>query len=251
MAAATEQDGPAGFDDDDNLLLRGVTWAGLDAAADVLIREKRIAAIRPVDAAPRWFCLPPLADLHVHANRAYTPAEVRPESLADAVINVRKLLDAFTEDDHRRQARRLADHAWAKGTTTLRTHADLSPATGLKAVIGSLAASADIAVRQRMDVVAFASSRCDPASADGARLLEQAVAEGAAFLGAAPAFCEHPGASIEAVLDLAMSLDVPVDLHLDEHLDGDASFSEKLADATLARGLGGRVTLSHGCAVAM
>ena len=38
-------------------------------------------------------------------------------------------------------------------------------------------------------------------------------------------------------------------MHLDEHLDAERSASGHLAAATIARGLEGRVTLSHGCAI--
>ena len=72
---------------------------------------------------------------------------------------------------------------------------------------------------------------------------------GAHYLGAAPAFCPDPAASIDAILDLAVELSVPVDLHLDEHLDPSRSFSGHLASATIDRGLAGRVTLGHACAI--
>jgi cytosine deaminase len=51
------------------------------------------------------------------------------------------------------------------------------------------------------------------------------------------------------LLDLAVELDVGVDVHLDEHLDAARSLSGYFAAAVVARGLEGRATLSHGCAL--
>jgi cytosine/creatinine deaminase len=98
--------------------------------------------------------------------------------------------------------------------------------------------------------VAFASAATDPASAEGQRLLRTAVDAGATHLGAVPAFYPHPGASIDALLDLALDVDLPVDVHLDETLDPSTFNLPRLAQATTARGLQGRVTAGHCCSLA-
>jgi cytosine deaminase len=52
------------------------------------------------------------------------------------------------------------------------------------------------------------------------------------------------------VLDLARAAGVPVDFHLDETVDASEFQLERLADAVAARGMEGRVTASHCCALA-
>jgi cytosine deaminase len=51
------------------------------------------------------------------------------------------------------------------------------------------------------------------------------------------------------LLGLAERHDLPVDLHLDEHLEPERMLAPMVADAVIARGLQGRVTFSHLCAL--
>ncbi|MDJ0749452.1 MAG: amidohydrolase family protein [Woeseiaceae bacterium] len=235
--------------EDGSRLLQNVSLAGSDVVADLTLRDGNITAINAGSGEAEWVCLPPLADLHVHANRAFTPSDSRPKGLEDAARQVASVFASFTADDYHRHAEMLIRAAYAKGTTRIRTHADVSTSVGLDAVIGSLRAAQAWAGVVDVEVVAFASSSGDPAAAKGQELLREAVSIGAHYLGAAPAFCGDQAASIDAVLELAVELAVPVDLHLDEHLDPGNSYSEHLANATLERGLQGRVTLGHACAI--
>lgn len=243
-------DSPAECLSSDSLLLRSVTWCGLDHAVDVRVADGRIESIHKVATTPSWYCLPPLADLHVHACRAFTTAHPRPRGLEDAVRNVQALFETFEVEDYRRHASRLLEAAFRHGTTRLRTHADLSPVVGLDALHGSLLAAEEWSAHLELEVVAFAAPGSDPASASGAEWMREAASQGASLLGGVPAFCENPRATLEALLDLAVELDLPVDVHLDEHLSAARCQSRQLAEITLQRGLEGRVTLSHGCAVA-
>ncbi len=235
---------------DGSLLLRHVALADGGGPVDLLVGDGRVASIERGSGAPRWVCLPPLADLHVHANRAFTPAPARPRGLDDAARNVAATLARFGVADHRRHAALLFGAARSHATTRVRTHADVDAGTGLAAVAGTLQAAEEFAPGMQIETVAFAAADSDPVSADGRRRLREAVALGAGLLGAAPAFCDQPQATIDAVLDLAGELGVAVDLHLDEHLQPAACLSGYLARAVARRGLEGRVTLSHGCAIA-
>jgi cytosine deaminase len=51
------------------------------------------------------------------------------------------------------------------------------------------------------------------------------------------------------LLDLAEQSGLSVDIHLDEHLEPDRMLARAVADAVIARGLQGRITLSHLCAL--
>ena len=221
-----------------------------DGSFDLVVKAGRIVRIERRSHAPvEWMLFPPLADMHVHANRAFTIGPEIPSSLEDAICIWRKLCRDFTEADYARHATQLFAHAFGKGTTRLRTHADLDPVTGLKAVRGSLAAREQFRSTLDVEVVAFASSSYDPAEPQVRDALTEARLLGATLLGAVPAYYPEPRRSIDALLELALELEVGADLHLDEHLDATRSLSGYLAAATRTRGLQGRVTLSHGCAM--
>ncbi len=223
---------------------------GLDAAAcDVVVRGGRITRLERHTREPQWVLLPPLADLHVHANRAYTTASMATASLEHAIHTVEDIFRDFSETDYARQAGMLFAAARRHGTTRLRTHADITHSTGLKSIRGTLDARDACAADLKVEVVAFAGAQYDPVDAEVQRGLRAAVALGVPLLGAVPAYYPDPRASIDALLDLALELDVDVDVHLDEHLDAARSLSGYLAAAVRARGLHGRATLSHGCAM--
>jgi cytosine deaminase len=222
-----------------------------DEVFDLTIRAGRVAALEPCAGPARWMLLPPLADLHVHANRAYTAGPTFATSFERAIELTQMLFRDFSAEDYARQARRLFAESLRHGTTRLRTHADLDPLSGLKAIRGTLAARESFTGRLDVEVVAFASAACDPVRGEAAAALREAHRLGATLLGAVPALYPDPQRSLDALLDLALELEAAVDVHLDEHLDAERSLSGYLASATLSRGLEGRVTLSHGCALSV
>ncbi|GAB4149880.1 MAG: amidohydrolase family protein [Sphingomonadales bacterium] len=193
--------------------------------------------------------LPPLADLHLHANRAFTIGDALPKDFDDAITLVTAMAHDFTAIDYQRQASRLFGQIASKGTAHARTHADLGGVVGMQALEGTLAARAAFEGPLNIEIVAFASNADDPLDSSTAAMLRAAHGAGAEWLGAVPAYYAEPKKSIDAILDLALVLDCGVDLHLDEHLDPARSQSLYLAEATLARQMGARVCLSHGCAI--
>lgn len=249
MKSAASESGPATINVNGDLCLERVGFIGSVDAFDVTIKNQRITETKNAQGPADWLCLPPLADLHVHANRAYTPPAVRPKGLRQAAQMAGDVFASFSVGDYQRHAEQLLSAAYRKGTTRVRTHADINSSMQLDAVIGSLRAAQEWSDKIDVDVVAFAGASADPATANGRALLREAILGGAHYLGAVPAFCSDQAASINAILDLALELSVPVDLHLDEHLDIDQCFSEYLAKATIDRGLHSKVTLSHACAI--
>jgi cytosine deaminase len=218
---------------------------------ELVVKDGRIERFQQ---SPRktadWMLFAPLADLHVHANRAFTIGSQPAHSLDHAIGMAHVLFRDFHEGDYARHAQRLFAQALLMGTTRLRTHADIHPDTGLKSVRGTLAAAQSFRNVLEVEVVAFASNEDDPVDPRVRRTLREACGLGATLLGAVPAYYADPRASIDALLDLAIELGVRVDLHLDEHLDPARSLSAYLASATKLRALQGCVTLSHGCALA-
>ena len=216
----------------------------------VAVEHGRIARIDNVSAQPAHsIMLPPLADLHVHASRAFSIGEVLPASLEQAIeMSVTTFMN-HRAADYARHAERLFAAAFRHGTTRIRTHADVSQHIRLDAVTGTLLAAARFSAALDVEVVAFAASDVDPVDPEARALLRDAMGQGARLLGAALDYYRDTRASIDALLDLAVETGAPLDVHLDEHLDAERSASGHLAAATIARGLGGTVTLSHGCAI--
>lgn len=227
----------------------GIAFPDSDEPLRLTLKDGRLADIQPSSDPVEWLCLPPLVDKHVHANRAYTIDGIRPDSFEHSIELAFELFSKFDAGDYYRQACMFLEQALARGTTGIRTHADIDSLTGLRALQGTLEARVRFKDRMDIEIVAFASSRLDPAGTEGVSMLRDAIAMGADLLGAVPALYPEPGRSIDTLIELAVDNELPVDVHLDEHLDVANSWSEYLADATLAAAYQGRVTLSHGCAL--
>jgi cytosine deaminase len=70
---------------------------------------------------------------------------------------------------------------------------------------------------------------------------------GAGLIGASLNSSVDPPRALVALLDMAEHTRLPVDIHLDEHLEPHQMLAGMVADAVIARGLQGLVTLSHLC----
>ena len=251
MLKVAAVDNPVSRFENGNIILRNVAFTCSNQALEIAISGSKISGIKKLAAPAEWICLPPLVDKHVHANRAFTLAGIKPDSFQNAIALTAELLKNFNAEQYCFHARQLFQRAYSHGTTGIRTHADIDRHTRFNAVQGTLDAKATMAGEMDIEVVAFASSRLDPASADGKSMIREGVARGADLIGAAPALYPDPGRSIDAVIELAIEQDVAVDLHQDEHLIPDRASIDYLADATISNGCQGRITLSHGCVLSV
>lgn len=231
-------------------MLGPVVLPGRDGVHELELADGRIAAIHPSDASGARLALPAFADLHVHADRAFARGPRPPRSLVDAIELVAEVKRASTEQLVRERALRLFERALSHGTRRVRTHVDVDGLVEERALRGMIEVRAHLGEQLDVEVVAFATAHTDPSSPTGARRLASALSIGADLLGGVPAFHADPTASLEALLDLALEHGAPVDLHLDETVDPSGFQLELLAEATIARGLEGRVTASHCCALA-
>jgi cytosine deaminase len=231
-------------------MLGPVVLPGRGGVHELELGGGRVVAIRPSDAPSGRIALPAFADLHVHADRAFARGARPPRSLADAIALVTEVKRAATEELVYERATRLFERALAHGSLRVRSHVDVDELVEERALRGALAARADIAGRLDVEIVAFATAVTDPTTHEGERRLTRALELGADLLGSVPAFHPAPEASLERTLDLARDHAVGVDFHLDETVDASGFQLEQLADATIARGLEGRVTASHSCALA-
>src|SRR5215468_4853395 len=218
----------------------------------VTLRDGLVRTIRPAERASetRWLALPGFANLHAHADRAYTVQSFRPRSFADALAAAAAARATFTAADVEARATRLFERSLAHGVTRIRTHTDVDPIVELRSMEGILDAKQKMAGRLDVDIIAFATSKNDLADARALERLQHAIAMGADLIGASLNASADPPCALAALLDLAEQTRLPIDLHLDEHLEPHQMLAGTVADAIIARGLQGRVTLSHLCVLA-
>lgn len=247
----TAYDSPVTTSGNGEIIISNVAFAGSREPLEITIAGNRITKIKKMDEPAGWVCLPPLVDKHVHANRAFTLAGTKPVSFDHGVALTMELLKDFTGEQYRDHARRLYERAYSHATTGIRTHADIDGFTQFNAVQGTLDAKALVEDKMDIEVVAFASSRLDPSTADGRSLIREALERGANLIGAVPALYPEPKRAIDAIIELAIERDVAADVHQDEHLQPDSVSSEYLADAVIGNGRQGKLTLSHGCALSV
>ena len=218
----------------------------------VTLRDGLVGAIRPAERADEtgWLALPGFANLHAHADRAYTVQSFRPRSFADALAAAASARAGFTAAEVEARAMRLFERSLAHGVTRIRTHTDVDPIVELRSMEGILAAKRRVAASIDVEIVAFSSSRNDLAESTALARLERAIDAGADLLGASLNSSADPPRALAALLDLAERADLLVDIHLDEHLQPEKMLVALVADEVIARRLQGRVTLSHLCVLA-
>ena len=226
---------------------------GRDGPYSITLRDGLIADIAPSPSggAPRWLALPAFANLHAHADRAFTVTSFRPRSFADALAASAKARAAFTSEDVERRATMFLERSLAHGVARVRTHTDVDPVVGMKSIEGVLAAKSAMAGRVDVDVIAFSTSRNDLPQPDAVARLKDAIERKPGFLGLSINSAADPKRALDVLLDLAERSGLPVDLHIDEHLSPDKMVAPMAVDMVTARGLGHRVTFSHLCALAV
>src|SRR6185295_17327687 len=226
----------------DEVTIESVALPGRTGAFRVTLRDGSIGAIRPAEQTGEaaWLALPGFANLHAHADRAYTVQSFRPRSLADAVAAAAAARALFTAADVAARATRLFERSVAYGVTRIRTHTDVDPVVEIRSMEGILAAKRQMGERLDVDVIAFSTSKNDLAEPHALDRLERAVAMGADLIGASLNASADPSRALESLFDLAEQSGLPVDLHLDEHLEPDHMLAGMVADAVIARGLQGR-----------
>ncbi|HZD61726.1 MAG TPA: amidohydrolase family protein [Xanthobacteraceae bacterium] len=236
----------------DEVTIESVALPDRTGAFRVTLRDGSIGAIRPAEQTGEatWLALPGFANLHAHADRAYTVQSFRPRSLADAVAAAAAARALFTAADVAARATQLFERSVGHGVVRIRTHTDVDPVVEMRSMEGVLAAKQRMGERLDVDVIAFSTSKSDLAEPQALDRLKQAVAMGADLIGASLNASADPSRALESLFDLAEQSGLPVDLHLDEHLEPDHMLAGMVADAIIARGLQGRVTLSHLCVLA-
>jgi cytosine deaminase len=239
------------------LLLRGGRPWGHDRAADILVRDGAIAQIASDVEAPGAdvldlsdrLVLPGLVDAHCHLDKTLCGGPWVPhsagEALSDRIANERRRRGELGIPNVDYIAS-LLERMVVAGTTYVRTHTDIDPATGLATVDGVRAAVARMDGRIAVEQVAFPQYGLltNPGTAE---LLEEALRSGVETIGGIdPAgFDRDPVAHLDVVFGLAARYGAGIDLHLHDNGSLGAWELELIAERTRDAGLGGRVTVSH------
>lgn len=200
-----------------------------------------------LDAAGRLL-LPAMAEAHAHLDKAFL-AETVPNPTGDLVGAI-LAMDAhrahITEADTEERAERAAQLIAANGATAIRTHADLTEASGFTSIEPLLQMRDRL--RDVVHVEVFALCGWPSIGFEGARqrvLLREAIAMGIDGIGGCPHIESDPAAANDGFLTIAAEAGLPVDLHTDESLDPTCFSLEDLADRIIASGFPNRVAASH------
>lgn len=228
--------------------LREVALIGQEGTFDLTLGDGRVTDITPsVAARPNLLVLPAFADMHLHADRAYQKPRVRPAGLEEAIALTTELRRNVSADDVRQRAGLLLERALSHGTLWARSHIDIDEVVDDRSLDGALAVKDDLRGRLDLEIVAFATSRSDPATREGEARLRWALARGADLIGGVVSLYSDPAASSESLLDLASETGMPLDLHVDETVRTPRTWIDHLARGAVERGLKGRLTVSHAC----
>ncbi|WP_036319503.1 amidohydrolase family protein [Microbacterium indicum] len=231
-------------------------WGG--APSDVVLDGDRIDRILPAGSGEPGarvggrgrILLPSFSDVHVHLDSTRIGLPFRPHTGSPGVWNM-----MLNDRDNWRGAEESL--AWrttetlgrmiARGTTTVRTYAQVDVDAGLEKLDAVLAAKETHAGRAEVQIMAFPQAGL--LREDGsAEVLDRAMANGADVVGGIDpcALDRDPVRHLDIVFGLAEKHGAQIDIHLHEP-DQLARFSaELIVERTRALDMRGRVTVSHG-----
>ncbi|MDQ1085336.1 MULTISPECIES: amidohydrolase family protein [Microbacterium] len=238
-------------------------WGG--PASDVTLTDGRISGIHPAGTKPLdpgagrvegrgRILLPSFADVHVHLDSTRIGLPFRPHTGVPGVWGM-----MLNDRDNWRHAERSIEHrvattlesAIARGTTQVRTYAQVDVDAGMERLDAVLAAREANLDRCEVEIIAFPQAGLlrEAGSID---VLEAAMARGADVVGGIDpcALDRDPVRHLDAVFAIAERHGAPIDIHLHEP-DQLAKFStELIIERTRALDMRGRVTISHGYGLA-
>lgn len=246
-----------------DLLLRGARrWQhGIE---DVALRDGCIAAIgdaavaqpaaETIDATG-CLLLPGLVDGHAHLDKTLwgTPwhSHQAGPTLLDRIDNERRVLRELGLSAQQ-QSERLVRHMVSRGTTQVRTHVDVAPEPGLRALHGVLAMREAQHALIDVQVVAFPQQGV-MRQTGMLDLLNQAVCEGADVIGGLdPEGIDGDAAGqLNGLFAIAARHGCGIDIHLHERGEQGAHSIDMICDRTSALGLNGKVAISHAFCLGM
>ncbi len=194
--------------------------------------------------------IPSFADVHVHLDSTRVGLPFRPHTGSPGVWNMmlndrRNWREAEVSIEER--VATTLERAIARGTTAVRTYAQVDVDAGHERLDAVVAAREANAGRCDVEIIAFPQAGLlrEAGSTD---VLDEAMARGADVVGGIDpcALDRDPVRHLDIVFGIAEKHGAPIDIHLHEP-DQLAKFSaELIIERTRATGMQGRVTISHG-----
>jgi cytosine deaminase len=228
-----------------------------DPATGTIVAAAPVLEPQPGDEAidcAGLVLLPAPAEPHAHLDKALT-AEVVPNpagDLAGAVEAWHAYWPSLTEEDIGARARRAAEELVAHGTTAIRSHVDVGPGVGLKAVRPVVALRDELRAQGLADlqVVALVSNPKDPGDEEVLRRLRaEAMELGCDVVGGCPHLHHDPIACTRDAFAFAQEIGRPIDLHTDESLHPQALHLPEFVRLVAESGFAHGATASHCCSL--
>ncbi|MBR0642048.1 amidohydrolase [Plastoroseomonas hellenica] len=228
----------------------------------IAVAGGRIAAILEPDApAPDAsevldlrddLLLPGLVDGHMHLDKTLSGLPWQPHAAEpfrqSRIETDQRILPGLPLGTAER-AGHLLRRCMANGTAHVRTHADILPAFGLSALEGVLQAREAHAHAVTVQVVAFPQAGVmRQGGTTMLDLLDAAVRAGADLVGGIDP-CEvdrDPAGQLDGIFAVAERRGVGIDIHLHEPGELGLFSLQEICARTRARGMQGKVTVSHG-----
>ncbi|MBF4994992.1 amidohydrolase family protein [Arthrobacter gandavensis] len=198
--------------------------------------------------------LPSFSDVHVHLDSTRIGLPMRPHTGSPGVwgmmLNDRKNWRGAEASVADRAATCLGAMI-ARGTTRVRTYAQVDADAGLERFEGVLAARETHRDRADVQVIAFPQAGL-LREAGSAEVLEEALKLGADVVGGIDpcSLDRDPVRHLDIVFGLAEKYGVPVDIHLHEPDQLGLFSAQLILERTKALGMQGLVTISHGYGLA-
>ncbi|WP_151525586.1 amidohydrolase family protein [Serinicoccus kebangsaanensis] len=243
-------------------------WGG--GSADVRIEEDWIVEVRPRAGADEGappgapgtaddqvvlegrgrLLLPAFADVHVHLDSTRLGLPFRPHTGGPGVWTM-----MLNDREHWRDAEidlvERVQHTLglmiARGTTRVRSFAQVDVDCGLERLEAVLAAAETHRDRAEVQVVAFPQAGL-LRETGSVQVLEEALLAGAGVVGGIDpcSLDRDPARHLDIVFDLAQRHTVPVDIHLHEAGELGRFSADLILERTEALGMQGQVVVSHG-----
>lgn len=254
--------------------IRNARLRGREGLVDIAVGDGRLTSIRPAAVAPAdggqsdpttasadfdaagRLVSPQFVENHIHLDYAKTagvPRDNASGTLFEAIDiwRDRKAQGLQHHDRIKDNARAAALSAASHGVGYVRTHVDVTD-PDLTAFYALRELKEEIAAWCSLQIVAFPQNGIY-AFDGGDALVDRALSEGADVVGGIPHLepsWSDGERSVAFLFDLAEKYEALVDIHCDEIDDPQSRFVDVMAAEARARGLHGRVTVSHAVAMA-
>lgn len=219
--------------------------------AEIVEMSKEIGALEL--NIPHYDCrgqllLPSFEDGHIHLDKTYYGGPWKAvkaiSSIFERIEEERQLLPQLLPQSQQ-QAENIVRLIQSLGTTTVRTHCNIEPVSGLHRLEATKRALDTYSGKLCAEIVAFPQHGLF--RSHSVELMRQAMAKGATHVGGVDPYTIDGDIekSLQTIVELAVLNKAGIDIHLHETGETAKLTLQRLADLTEEAGLQGQVTVSH------